>query len=425
MSVICVVGTQWGDEGKGKIVDFLAGDCQLVVRFQGSDNAGHTVVNDHGRFGLHLIPSGIFHRGTRNLLGTGTGVNPDSFLNEVNGLADRLPSLGIRDRIRISERAHVIMPYHRHIDSAQEDSRGDLFQGTTGRGNGPLYADKYSRSGVQIADLYEPQYLLRWLEHVIGEKNHLLRRLGAEFSLSPQAAFEQCQEWAELLSPYVVDSFPLIQAALRGAQNVLLEGQLGIMRDIDWGHYPYVTSSSPTAGGASIGAGIPPNRIDRTIGVAKAFTSSVGEGPFPTELTGPAADRLRIAGQEFGVATGRPRRVGWMDAVAVRYAAALNGISQLALTKLDLLDDVDEIPICRAYEVDGETIEWVPNTHRLARAKPIYDLMPGWRQPTAGLSEWSQLPANARAYVRRVEEITGVAVGYVGTGQERSALICR
>ncbi len=424
MTVSCVIGTQWGDEGKGKIVDFLAAECGLVARFQGSDNAGHTVVNEYGRFGLHLIPSGIFHRGVRNLLGPGTGVNPDSFLAEIKGLDQEVPQLGIRHRIFIAERAHVIMPYHRALDGAQERSRGDLAQGTTGRGNGPLYADKYARSGIQVADLFEPQYLRRWLENTIPEKSFHLTRLGAE-PLELDELLARCLKWAEELAPYVVDSFGMVQQALAEGEGLLLEGQLGIMRDIDWGHYPYVTSSSPTAGGASIGAGIPPNRIQEVIGVAKAFTSSVGEGPFPTELSGHQAERLRIEGGEFGVSTGRPRRVGWMDAVAVRYAVAINGVTGLALTKLDLLDQIDEIPICRAYEIDGEIVEWVPNTHRLARARPIYDFMPGWDRPTAGISEWRQLPPNARAYVERVEQITGAPVRYIGTGQARQDLICR
>ncbi|MXY13903.1 MAG: adenylosuccinate synthase [Chloroflexi bacterium] len=424
MTVTCVIGTQWGDEGKGKIVDFLAADCGLVIRFQGSDNAGHTVVNEHGRFGLHLVPSGIFHGKVRNLLGPGTGVNPDSFLTEINGLDEKVPQLRVRERIMIAERAHVIMPYHRTLDGAQERSRGDLLQGTTGRGNGPLYADKHARSGIQIADLFEPEYLRRWLENTIPEKSAQLARMGEE-PPELESILERCQVWAEGLAPYVVDSFGVVQEALASDRDTLLEGQLGIMRDINWGHYPYVTSSSPTAGGASIGAGIPPRRIDAVVGVAKAFTSSVGEGPFPTELSGPQAERLRIEGDEFGVATGRPRRVGWMDAVAVRYAVALNGVTDLALTKLDLLDGVAEIPICRAYEIAGENVEWVPNTHQLARARPVYDFMPGWDQPTAGISTWRDLPPNARAYVERVEEIAGAPVRYIGTGQAREDIVCR
>ena len=424
MTVTCVIGTQWGDEGKGKIVDFLASECALVIRFQGSDNAGHTVVNRYGRFGLHLVPSGIFHENAHNLLGPGTGVNPDSFLAEVDALDRQVPQLRVRERITVAERAHVIMPYHRILDGAQERSRGELQQGTTGRGNGPLYADKHARSGIQIADLFEHEYLRRWLENTIPEKSAQLSRLGEE---PPQLddILERCRSWARDLDPYVVDSFSVIQKALASGSNVLLEGQLGIMRDINWGHYPYVTSSSPTAGGASIGAGIPPSRISEVIGVAKAFTSSVGEGPFPTELAGAQAERLRIEGDEFGVSTGRPRRVGWMDAVAVRYAVALNGVTGLALTKLDLLDAVDEIPICRAYEIDGEIVDWVPNTHRLSRARPVYDYLPGWRQPTAGVSRWQDLPANARAYVERVEEISGAPVRFIGTGQAREDLVCR
>ncbi len=425
MSVMCVVGTQWGDEGKGKIVDYVSSEADFVIRFQGSDNAGHSVINQYGEFGLHLIPSGIFHTQATNLLGPGTGINVESFMQELASLRKSAPELEMEKRILIAERAHVIMPYHLSIDSAEEEGRGELVQGTTRRGNGPVYSDKTARSGVVVADLFEEEYLRRYLPHVIRQKNLYLEAVLGADPVDAGEMIERCLAWGEQIRPYVVDSFPIIKGALEQNKNIVLEGQLGIMRDLDWGHYPYVTSSSPSAGGASTGAGISPNQIDKVIGVAKAFTSSVGEGPFPTELNDEVGEKLRIQGQEFGVSTGRPRRVGWMDTVAVKFASALNGLTGLALTKIDLLDSFRNIPICTAYKVRGKQIDWVPNTHQLYRAEPVYEELPGWNQPTAGISEWEDLPPEAQNYVLRIEEHIGVPVQFIGTGRHRDNIIAR
>ena len=426
MSVTCVVGTQWGDEGKGKIVDCISGDADLVIRFQGGDNAGHSVVTDAGNFGLHLMPSGILRDQTVNLLGPGTAVNPDSFLNEMDSLRERIPGIKFEGRLFIAERAHVVMPYHVATDGAEEDSRGDLVQGTTRRGIGPTYADKFARSGLQFADILDDDYLRDYLPHVLEQKNRMMRASFNHPGFELQAMLDLCRRWRDQLAPFITDSFQLVYAALDAGHKILLEGQLGIMRDIDWGHYPYVTSSSPTVAGACVSTGIPPGRIDSAIGVAKAFTSSVGEGPFPTELDGEIAERLRTGGGgEYGVSTGRPRRVGWMDTVAVRHAARLNGLTSLALTKIDLLDSFPTIPVCTAYRLDGEVIETVPTTHRLGRVEPVYEELPGWEAVTDGINRWDDLPLNARRYVERVEEIVGVPINFVGTGQHREAIILR
>ena len=426
MSVTCVVGTQWGDEGKGKIVDSISTDADLVIRFQGGDNAGHSVVTDQGNFGLHLVPSGILREQTVNLLGPGTAVNPDSFLNELDALRERIPDIEFAGRLFIAERAHIVMPYHVAIDGAEEDSRGDMVQGTTRRGIGPTYADKFARSGLQFADLFDDDYLCDHLPHVLGQKNRVLKAAFSHPGFEIQEMLDLCHRWRDRIAPYITDSFRLVHDALDAGDNILLEGQLGIMRDIDWGHYPFVTSSSPTVAGACVSTGIPPGSIDRAIGVAKAFTSSVGEGPFPTELHGDIAHRLRTGGGgEFGVSTGRPRRVGWMDTVAVRHAARINGLTDLALTKIDLLDTFASIPVCTGYRLNGEILDTVPTTHRLGRVEPVYEELPGWEAETAGIDRWDDLPANAGRYVERVEEIVGVPIKFVGTGQHREAIIIR
>ena len=424
MGTMAVIGAQWGDEGKGKIVDHLAVGADLVIRFQGGNNAGHTIVNDYGTFALHLLPAGVFNASTMNLLGPGTVVNPDALLTEMDDVGTRA---GIQfGTLKIAERAHVVMPYHITLDAAEEEQRGDLVQGTTLRGIGPAYADKAARSGVRVGDLLNPDYLSEWLPTILGPKNRLLTEAYGLDMIDPHRLLDEALQWGEALRPHIVDSLPLVADALRADRTILLEGQLGVMRDLDWGHYPYVTSSNPSAAGACVGAGIPPHRLDKVLGVAKAFTSSVGEGPFPTELNDKTGDRLRNAGAgEFGASTGRPRRCGWFDAVPVRTAGALSGIDALALTKIDVLDDFESLRVCEAYEVDGRRMDLAPDTHVLARARPIYRDLPGWMDSTAGASNYDELPPNAQLYVRTVEEVTGIPVALVGTGQHRTALITR
>ncbi len=425
MSVVCVVGTQWGDEGKGKIVDFLAERADYVIRFQGGDNAGHSVVNEFGDFGLHLIPEGVFRENVINVLGPGTVINPDALLEEMDDLRGRVPGLDLEARLSISERSHVVMPYHIALDHALETSRGAMFQGSTKRGIAPVYADKAARSGVRIGDLLDSDYLREYLPHIVEAKNILLESVYGMEPIDFDALIAQCREWGEALQPYVVDTFPMVQGALASNQNILLVGQLGIMRDLDWGHYPYVTSSTPTAAGACVSLGIPPNRMDAVIGVVKAFTSSVGEGPFPTEQDNAIGDRLRTEGSEFGVSTGRPRRCGWLDLVAVNHAVAINGPASLALTKIDLLDGFDPAVFAKAYWLNGTTIDTVPDTRILETVEPVYDSVAGWDETSAGVQEWDDLPGNARRYVERIEEIVGVPISLVGTGRHRDDIVVR
>ncbi len=425
MSVVCVVGSQWGDEGKGKIVDFLAQRADYVIRFQGGDNAGHTVVNDFGEFGLHLLPDGIFWDRVVNIMGPGTVVNPDALLAEMQDVSSRVPGLEFEGRLLIAERAHVVMPYHVALDEALEVSRGSMRQGSTKRGIAPVYADKAARSGVRIGDLVDPDYLRQFLPHIVAAKNDQLRSVDGSDVFDLDTLIAQCVEWGEALRPYIADTFPIVQGALAENKNLLLVGQLGIMRDLDWGHYPYVTSSTPTAAGACVSLGIPPNQMDTVIGIVKAFTSSVGEGPFPTEQKNEVGDRLRSEGGEYGVTTGRPRRCGWLDLVAARYASAINGFASIALTKIDLMDNFDPIPVATGYRLNGRTIDSVPDTRLLEQVEPIYEELAGWSAPTSGATSWDDIPANARRYIERVEGTIGVPVSLVGTGRHRDDIVVR
>lgn len=422
MSTVAVIGAQWGDEGKGKVVDRFAGEAEMVIRFQGGNNAGHTVINDLGTFALHLVPSGIFNPSVENVLGPGTVVNPAALLDEMASL--RAAANLSFDRFWIAERAHVVMPYHIALDAAEEAQRGQLAQGTTLRGIGPAYADKAARSGIRVGDLQDAEYLQTWLPAVLEPKNRLLKHGYGLDPHDPQRIIEEALAWGEALAPHIVDTLPLVGAAVAENRKILLEGQLGVMRDLDWGHYPYVTSSSPSAAGACIGAGIPPRALDQVWGVAKAFTSSVGEGPFPTELRDETGDELReVGGGEYGASTGRPRRCGWFDSIAVRTAAALSGIDRLALTKIDCLDTLDRIKVAVAYELEGSRVELAPDTRQLERATPIYEEFPGWRVSTVGVSNIDELPPNALRYIEAIGEITGIPIGLIGTGQHRDAAI--
>ena len=422
MSTVAVLGAQWGDEGKGKVVDYLAQQADMVIRFQGGNNAGHTIVNDLGTFALHLLPAGIFNPRVDNLLGPGTVVNPPALIDEMADVGGRT---GISlDRLWISERAHVVMPYHVAIDAAEERSRGDQAQGTTLRGIGPAYADKSARSGVRMGDLLDADALAEIIPPAVEQKNRLLQVVFDEPPVHARDLIDRAIAWGEALAPHIVDTMGPVQQALQEDRAILLEGQLGVMRDLDWGHYPYVTSSSPSAGGACVGAGIPPRELDQVVGVAKAFTSSVGEGPFPTELTDELGDHLReVAGGEYGASTGRPRRCGWFDAVAVRTAGALSGVDRLALTKIDGLDTLERIQVCVEYELDGKRVRLAPDTRALERARPVYEEFPGWMTSTEGVERFEALPAAAQQYVRAIEQIVGTPVGLIGTGQARTSII--
>jgi len=419
MAVTAVVGAQWGDEGKGRVIDWLARRANLVIRFQGGDNAGHTVVNSFGTFQLHLVPSGIFFPDTRCLVGTGCVVNPAALLAEMEVVAKAGVPL---DNLFVSERAQLVLPYHRLIDGLEDEARGAAQIGTTKRGIGPAYADKAAREGLRLGDLRRPEQLRHRLAQVLPAKNRLL----AHFGHAPLAVDDLVGEalaWGTALGDRIVDPLPLVRDAVRRGDEVLLEGQLGVMRDLDWGTYPYVTSSNPTAGGACAGAGLPPSAIHRVLGVVKAYTTAVGAGPFPAELSDATGHHLRAVGREYGATTGRPRRCGWLDVVAVRHGAWLNGYTGLAVTKLDVLAGLPELRICTAYELDGRRLDHVPDTADLARVVPIWEQLPGWDEDPSGARTWDELPANARAYLARIAELVEVPIDLVSVGPERDELI--
>lgn len=434
MSVIAVVGAQWGDEGKGRVVDYLAQQADLVIRYGGGNNAGHTVVNPHGHFKLHLIPSGIFHAGTRNLLGNGVVIHPPALVAEL----DSLMAAGFDgENLFISDRAHLVMPYHLLLDHLEERERGAAKLGTTSRGIGPAYVDKVARRGIRVIDLVEPDAFRSRLADTLPRIRRVVAGYpGAADAMADEIAaatdeeriVEVYLEAAERLAPHVVDGRALVDDALDRGDRILLEGQLGTMRDLDWGIYPYVTSSSPIPGGASLGAGLPAVAIDQVLGVAKAYTTAVGAGPLPTELTDAAGEVLRDRGQEYGTSTGRPRRCGWYDAVAVRFSVRLAGYSSIALTKLDVLDGFERVLVARAYRDPADGREWttVPaSTSVYERLEPVYEELPGWQTDTTACRSWNELPAAARAYVERLEALAAVRISHVSVGPERAQMIAR
>ncbi len=437
MSVIAVVGAQWGDEGKGRVVDYLARDADLVIRYGGGNNAGHTVVNPHGNFKLHLIPSGIFHPATRNLLGNGVVINPPALVRELDGLR----AVGFEcGNLFIADRAHLVLPHHVLIDQLEERERGSARLGTTSRGIGPAYVDKVARRGIRMVDLLEPDDFGTQLRAALERARRVVSgyfaaggredemREAIDEALDEEGVAAAYLEAGERLRPHVVDGQALVDEALSAGEQILLEGQLGTMRDIDWGTYPFVTSSSPIPGGASLGAGLPAVRIDRVLGVAKAYTTAVGAGPLPTELTDGIGVQLRERGAEYGTSTGRPRRCGWYDAVAVRFSARLAGYSALALTKLDVLDGFDAVRVCTAYRDPRDGRQWttVPaSTSVYERLEPIYEDLPGWGSDTTSCRSWERLPAPARSYVERLEQLAGVPITHVSVGPERDQMIAR
>ncbi|HEY9653454.1 MAG TPA: adenylosuccinate synthase [Coleofasciculaceae cyanobacterium] len=421
MANVVVIGAQWGDEGKGKITDLLSRSADVVVRYQGGVNAGHTVVVQGQTFKLHLIPSGILYPNTECIIGSGTVIDPQVLIQEL----DQLEALNIStEKLLISETAHVTMPYHRLIDQASEERRGNHKIGTTGRGIGPTYADKSERIGIRVLDLIDPDTLRSQLTWTINYKNVILEKLYNIPPLDPETVVEQYLEYAERLRPHVVDCSLKIYDAIRQRRNILFEGAQGTLLDLDHGTYPYVTSSNPVAGGACVGAGVGPTTIDRVIGVSKAYTTRVGEGPFPTELDGEMGDLLCDRGAEFGTTTGRRRRCGWFDAVIGRYAVRINGIDCLAITKLDVLDTLEEIKVCVAYEIDGQRCEDFPSSsRRFARCQPIYKTMPGWQQSTEHCRTLEDLPKQALDYLKFLAELMDVPIALVSLGASRDQTI--
>lgn len=421
MANVIVIGAQWGDEGKGKITDLLSRSADVVVRSQGGVNAGHTVVVQGQTFKLHLIPSGILYPNTECIIGSGTVIDPQVLIAEM----DQLQALGVSfDNLFISQTAHVTMPYHRLIDCASEERRGEYRIGTTGRGIGPTYADKSERTGIRVLDLINPDQLRRQLEWTINYKNVILERLYNIAPLNPEEVITEYLQYAERLRPFIIDSSLKIYEAVQKRKNILFEGAQGTLLDLDHGTYPYVTSSNPIAGGACVGAGVGPTIIDRVIGVAKAYTTRVGEGPFPTELDCEIGQLLCDRGAEFGTTTGRRRRCGWFDAVIGRYAVRINGLDCLAITKLDVLDELDEIKVCVAYEIDGTTCDHFPtNASLFAHCKPIYKTVPGWKQSTTHCRTLEDLPQQALDYLKFLAELMEVPIAIVSLGASRDQTI--
>jgi adenylosuccinate synthase len=425
MPNVVVVGVQWGDEGKGKVVDQLADRADLVVRFQGGPNAGHTLVVEGETTVLHLIPSGILQPATLNLIGPGVVVDPDVLLGEIDGLKQKGLPVG-RERLRISDRAHVILPVHSALDRAREESRHQPTIGTTGRGIGPAYESRVARTGIRISDLLEPEALRERIELALYERNFLLEHLYHWPRVNPDELFERAVTWGEKLAPYVDDVGVAIDRAMRDGKSVLLEGAQATLLDVDHGTYPYVTSSTTIAGGACAGAGLGPTRIDSVIGVSKAYTTRVGGGPFPTEDDGPAGEHMGRVGHEFGATTGRKRRCGWLDLVVMRYAVRVNGITGLALGKLDILTGLPELQLCVAYKVDGKELREIPASIRtLERCEPIYKTFRGWDESLADARSLEDLPQAARDYIRWIEDALEVPVDLLGVGPDRDATIAR
>ncbi len=431
MPVTIIIGAQWGDEGKGKVVDLLAPTVDIVARYQGGANAGHTIqwTNAQGEdetFVLHLIPSGIFHPGTVCVVGNGVVIDPVAFMDEVRAVEAR--GYSVAGRLRVSHTAHLIMPYHKALDRAQEraaeDAEGGTAIGTTGRGIGPAYVDKVARAGIRVVDLLDRDSLRARLTAAIEDKNDVLARIYGGERLDVDAIVDEYVAFDEIIDPYVTDTAAYLHDALAAGKRILAEGAQGALLDVDHGTYPFVTSSSPTAGGACTGLGIPPTAVDRVVGIVKAYSTRVGNGPFPTELTDATGDRLRATGHEFGATTGRPRRCGWLDLVALSYAARLNGFTEIALTKLDVLAGFDEIRVCTAYRIDGRTTERYPADARLlGRAEPVYETLPGFAEPLDAARTLDDLPDAARAYVAWIEARLGVPVTTVGTGPGREQTI--
>jgi adenylosuccinate synthase len=423
MAVCAVLGAQWGDEGKGKIVDFLAEDADIVARFSGGNNAGHTVMNPLGTFKLHLVPSGIFWPKTMGVIGNGVVVDPDALLQEIDELQQR--GIDLTGRLMISERSHLVMPYHVILDELAEAAKGDQALGTTGKGIGPAYTDKAARIGIRAADLSDLQALLPRLESVLDHVNAIITRVYGGTAVSLDEVFARCQAWSEHLAPYIGPVEHVVYNAAEAGETVLLEGAQGALLDLDHGTYPYVTSSHPTIGGACTGLGLLPRQIDVILGVFKAYSTRVGSGPFVTELFDETSDAIRDQPpQEIGTTTGRPRRVGWFDSVAARYSVRVNGYTSLLLTRLDVLDIFDEIKICAAYELDGEIVHDFPGSAAaLERCLPVYEVHRGWDSPTAGVTDIKDMPRGARLYIDRLQELIGIPIDIISTGPHRHETI--
>jgi adenylosuccinate synthase len=423
MPVTVVLGGQWGDEGKGQIVDTLAKDAEIVARATGGSNAGHTVINEQGTFAVHLIPSGIFTPGTTCVLGNGMVIGPQTLLNEMDALA----AAGIDlSHLYISDKAHLVMPYHPMLDALEEERRGEAAIGTTRRGIGPAYMDKMARSGIRVADLLDEEALRNRLGFLLPYRNDQLVKIFGAQPLDMEPLVQEMLGYGERLRAYVRQTEILLQDALDAGKHVLIEGAQASLLDTDFGTYPFVTSSSPTAAGACLGTGIAPSQVTTVLGVFKAYCSRVGSGPMPSELTDATGDRIRALGHEYGTTTGRPRRTGWFDAVAARYVVRLNGITRIALTGIGVLGAFETIKVCTAYRIGGEEVRTIPTlAEAYARAEPVFEAWPGWKTDTAEAKAEDDLPAHARAYIARLEELLGAEIVLVGVGRQRRQLVRR
>lgn len=423
MPAVVVIGGQWGDEGKGRVVDLLARKASIVVRYSAGNNAGHTIVNQKGKFALHLVPAGIFYSEKTSIIGNGVVIDPAVLIEEITKLETRGVST---ERLRVSDRAHLIMPWHPIMDQQEEEFRGKAAVGTTGKGVGPAFADKVARWGIRLSELADAEGFMQRLRLVLDYKNELLTRMYGVEPLDFDAIYQSYREHWARLAPYVTDTSLICHEAMRRGERILLEGAQGSLLDLDAGTYDYVTSSVPTsmAAGAAVGAGIAPRDIDRVIGVYKAYQTRVGNGPMPTELLDGEGDRLRDAGQEYGTTTGRPRRCGWFDSVAARYTIRLNGCQSISLTRLDVLDEFELLKVCVAYNVNGRRVESFPSSRlALEAAEPIYEELPGWQADTSHCRRFDDLPVNAQRYVRRIEELIEAPAALISVGPERDQAI--
>ncbi|MFB9326615.1 adenylosuccinate synthase [Paenibacillus aurantiacus] len=417
MSTVVVVGTQWGDEGKGKITDFLAEGADVVARYQGGNNAGHTIMIGNKKYKLTMVPSGIFNQDKTCVIGNGMVINPQALIDEINYIHEN----GFKtDNLRISDRTHIIMPYHLVLDGLEEERKGDNKIGTTRKGIGPCYMDKAARNGIRMADLLDAEEFETKLRRLVAEKNQVISQVYGSDGLDVESILTEYLGYAEVLRPYVTDTSVVLNDAIDGGQKVLFEGAQGVMLDIDQGTYPYVTSSNPSAGGVCIGSGVGPSKIQEVIGVAKAYTTRVGDGPFPTELLNDTGDWIRERGHEYGTVTGRPRRVGWFDTVVVRHARRVSGITGLSLNSLDVLSGLETVKICTHYKLRGEVIEHYPASLKLiSECEAVYEELPGWSEDISNAKTLADLPENTRRYVERVSELTGIPISIFSVGRNR------
>lgn len=417
MASVVIVGSQWGDEGKGKMTDYLSQNADLIVRYQGGNNAGHTIVFDGKTFKLHLIPSGIFFTDKLSVIGNGVVVNPQALVEELAYLKDQ----GVDPSgLRISSRAHVTLPYHILLDKCQEKAKGEHKVGTTNKGIGPTYMDKVSRIGIRIADLLDADTFAAKLKANLAEKNQLFEKLYDVEPLKFEDIYDKFYDLGQQIKQYVTDTSVLVNDALDNGKNVLFEGAQGVMLDVDHGTYPYVTSSNPIAGGVTTGVGVGPSKVQTVLGICKAYSTRVGDGPFPTELMDATGDYIRETGHEYGTVTKRPRRIGWFDSVAMRHAKRVSGVNALSLNLLDVLTGLDTIKICTAYEINGEKIDYYPaNLNDLAACKPVYEELPGWTEDITHVTHFEDLPANTQNYLKRLSELTGIALSTISVGPDR------